>query len=621
MTRKSAALFTLIIVAAGIGVFCADFADLPAGHRGVEPGAIEPAETTADLATLLSDNSGDNLAYWRDKPHLKAAFAYQIEPRFSAADRETAARLSAGEFAPSRHFAWTRPGVPPPWDYNPDNNRTYDFYKHSLQWVVPLIEKWVCDADPDALTLTKRIITDWVLGNPTPPGASAYAWRDHTTSYRTRLFCWFWELWRDQAPDDPEFTRLFLAAVHRHATFLADDRNYTPTSNHALHMDGSLLAAAVTFPEFKDATRWRSVVDTRLAAYVARNFSPEGFNLEQSPFYHWYVIGRLGEITEFLRANDQAVNPAVADALDRAISVWPYLIRPDWLLPNVGDSGGGASRSWPAQARAYLGHEPPPPAPSSIANPRTDDAGFFLSSQVGYAFFTSYAVGEPDPAADTYVLFRCNSWPHSSHCHTDALSFELFGRGREWLVDSGRLNSEEDTLERRYMRSPRAHNVLLVDDSDFGFNPVELVDSGRTPECDFVSARHALPTAWHTRRFEFHPDRTIRLVDTVESRDDRPHLCSQLFQVAPNLRVDVVSDSEIRLVAPDGRMCVITQIGDAGAWSTVTGQVEPFQQGWYSRKFNEREPITTVFYSTPRPRKRCEFVTEVVLRDEAFEEP
>jgi hypothetical protein len=294
----------------------------------------------------------------------------------------------------------------------------------------PLVEAWKCQGDAESLALATRIIEDWIRTNAKPPGASPYAWNDHATAQRARILCWFWELWRTSQEFDPDLARLLLASIYQHAVYLADERNYVPKSNHGMQMDASLFAIAVGFPEFKQSGHWRKLAAERLARYVERNFSSEGFLLEQSPAYHFYVIRNIGLIIAFLRANDEPIPDTVVRRMEKAIAVYPYLIRPDGKIPNVGDSDDILTAGWRAGLTELWGAKLPPTAPSSAPNPRDDQTSFILSFQAGYAVFTSYRVDRPKPETDTYVLFRCHSF-RGWHAHRDALSFELSSRLRQ----------------------------------------------------------------------------------------------------------------------------------------------------------------------------------------------
>ena len=208
---------------------------------------VRQEQLAEDLARVFLDDRSAEMHYWRSKPRLNTTFAYPRQPQLTDSGRKAVRRMKVGEFQANPLFDWKPMGVPPPWDENPFDSQTYDFYLHALRWIEPLVDAWVSEADMESLALMQSVVESWIRTNSTPPGASRYAWDDHATSYRMRIFCWFWELWRTTDAYDPDFARLLLASIYQHGVYLADDANYHATSNHALHMDGSLLAAVVTF--------------------------------------------------------------------------------------------------------------------------------------------------------------------------------------------------------------------------------------------------------------------------------------------------------------------------------------------------------------------------------------
>jgi glycosyltransferase involved in cell wall biosynthesis len=585
----------------------------PSGQESFED--VDPVAWSERVEELLTGPGTESLfAHFRDKQPLQGTYRYSRRPKPTIRDREEAGHLLAGRFRGHNRFPWMYLGVPPPWDVNPVDNRTWDFGRHALEWLVSLVTVAAADGDERCWSLARRVLEDWIESNSKPPGLSRYAWNDHTGAIRLRIICWFWELWRHSDAFEEGLARLLLASVYQHALFMLDERHYRPDSNHGLEMDASLLAAALTFPEFDMASRWRREALRRLVRYVARNFSPEGFHLEQSPSYHSFVLQRLGHVVGFLRENLEQVPDRLERALEAAASVWPYLVRPNHTLPTVGDSDLSAGpREWRAVLERSWGRKVPPAAASSALNARSDGADFLLSFPAGYAIFTAYDVtaGESD-TVDTHLLFKCNSF-QSTHCHNDALSFVLYGHGRDWLVDSGYLNYEEGSAEREYMRSARAHNVVLVDERDFDYHPCSLSRWARTAQEDLVEARHELPEAIHTRTLRFRPPAELVITDLLEARDDLRHSFTQLFHAAPGLQVELISPSSARLEAGDGRACEIEQLGPGG-WTVVTGQREPMQ-GWFSPTYGELEPAPVLLYASPAPAGRFSFLTRIRLID------
>ena len=108
----------------------------------------------------------------------------------------------------------------------------------------------------------------------------------------------------------------------------------------------------------------------------------------------------------------------------------------------------------------------------------------------------------------------------------------------------------------------------------------------------------------------------------MNSTDDKPHAYSQLFHLAPDLEVKIVSEEVAHVVAPHGKTCVIRQTGAAGRWRVVEGQTEPYWQGWYSPAFGRIQPAPALYYTSAEQRD-CTFVTRIQLihEDRAATQP
>ena len=399
-----------------------------------------------------------------------------------------------------------------------------------------------------------------------------------TSSYRTKTFGFLWAL-------------LDL-----------DYRNYRPNSNHGLEGIGALWAAAITFPFFREAAAWEAKAQERLEQWLADNLSPEGFHLEQSPSYHWFVLLRLAAIDRFLCANGRPLDD-LSRAAGRAAQVWPYLLKPNGAVPTVGDSSPIAPANWRAMLERRWGRPLPSPFPfpaETGAIPCSDRAerGFLLvSKEAGYAVFASTHAPFGDPDA-IYVLFRCRAF-ESPHCHYDALSFILYGLRRDWVVDSGYLSYHEWDPRRQYLRSPRAHSLVTAGTRDFRTRANECLEWGRTSEGDFVVSYHDLPAGRHTRWLLFTPPHQLTIVDQLHSARRRKVQWAQLFQLAPDLEVEIVSEAEAHLKAPDGARCIIRQ-SVPGRWRVARGEERPRLQGWFSESYGDWEPTTTLMFR-PRP--------------------
>ncbi len=557
-------------------------------------------------------------AWWHNKPPLRVTLQYPREGRLSARERDALRHLRQGQFRPSDLFKWEALGVPPSWESLQSRGGTYQFYLHAMGWTVPLVRDWAENGDRRSLDLALSCWRAWAARYGQPTDAAPRAWSDHAVSYRARVLCWMWELWRRSDAFDPKTARLLLEWIQRHGAWLADDGNYPPQSNHGLHMDASLIGLTVTVPELPQAAAWRRHAVERIGRFVRGGFSAQGFYLEQAPFYHWYVLTNFGQLAVFLRANDQPVPEAVEQALRRGLAAWPWLVRPDGRVPNIGDSGSAIPGDWTKRARSWLNADPPPPAPDSSPNPRGDGSRMLVDPQAGYAVFRSDGAVPPE---SFYAVFRCNATPYSNHCHDDALSFELFARGRDWFVDSGKYSYDARHWLRKYMVSPAAHNRVLIEGVDASFPPVRVLRSERTADADLVVARIEYACGRHTRRFEIHPPATLIIEDTIEARDGQPRRVRQLWHTAPDLVVNIVTRQVAVLVAPDGARCTVRQINDAGQWQIVRGQTGPEPMGWYSRDFGQVVPIATLIYRTREPATHIDLRTELHITPPGPDDP
>lgn len=162
MTRHKLALIIGLLLTSVLA--CADDADFR---------TIDVLKLSRDLSKILREPAMTTAAYWRSKPSLSATFAYPREPTLSQAERKNIDRLKRGQFSPHKLYEWQALGVPPSWSVNPVDSRTYDFYRHALVWLQPLVEASVAEHDLEARTLLQRVIEDWVRNNSRPPGALA----------------------------------------------------------------------------------------------------------------------------------------------------------------------------------------------------------------------------------------------------------------------------------------------------------------------------------------------------------------------------------------------------------------------------------------------------------------
>lgn len=202
---------------------------------------------------------------------------------------------------------------------------------------------------------------------------------------------------------------------------------------------------------------------------------PDGGHYERSPSYHLVVLRDLLEV--------QAASPHswLAEAIERMRVFAAALARPDGAPALFNDGTVDAPR---------LDLPEPPPGLTVL-----EDSGFVVVREG--ELWLGMRVG---PSAPEYL---------PPHAHADALSLQLWWRGRPVLVDPGSSTYEPGPV-RDWERSTRAHSTVTVDGKD-QFRVWGAFRSGPMPEVKLLYAREgaveasvALPgRIRHVRRVEW----------------------------------------------------------------------------------------------------------------------
>ena len=86
-----------------------------------------------------------------------------------------------------------------------------------------------------------------------------------------------------------------------------------------LNLALALLLAAVNFPEMARADEWRQLGVDRLTQVMEQSVDADGVEIEQSTFYHFYVMNFAWEIFEWAQANDIELSDTFNQKLARMV--------------------------------------------------------------------------------------------------------------------------------------------------------------------------------------------------------------------------------------------------------------------------------------------------------------
>ncbi len=264
----------------------------------------------------------------------------------------------------------------------------------------------------------RRLIATWIEAHPPHDGD---AWHPYPLS--TRAGNWVAALTLLPELASPELSRSLWRQLQRLRVNVEDD----VLGNHVIRNARALVLGGTSFGAADLTRRGIELLRRELPEQVLR----DGGHYERSPAYHLVVLRDLLEI--------QAASPHswLADAIDRMRVFAAALERPDGAPALFNDGTVDAPQ---------LDLPEPPEGLSVFA-----DSGFVVVRDG--PLWLAFRCG---PAAPTFL---------PAHAHADALSFQLWWRGRPVVVDPGTFTYEPGA-DRDWFRSTRAHSTVCIDGRD-----------------------------------------------------------------------------------------------------------------------------------------------------------
>jgi len=476
-------------------------------------------------------------------------------------------------------------------------------------------------------------LESWLDQNPFGQGMN---WRS-PLELGIRLINWVWaiDLIRESGLFRDEFRRRVLLAVYLHCW--ENTRKYSRGSsanNHLVGEAAGVYIACAYFQELPEAAPWRAESREILRREIAAQTYTDGCTREQALGYEFFVLqfyllcglagARIGEdfprdywlrfetMLEFLGrlAEGGDALPLFGDCDDGYVLNLGSSPHDTRTLLGIGAvlTGRRDFRTWagrwqePAQwlfgkaGRERFDAIPAlPPAP-------LESRGFADS---GYYLLQSGEAASPNRIS---VLFDCGELglgALAAHGHADALSFSLRAFGTDLLVDPGTYDYFTHPAWRRYFRSTRAHNCLVIDDTDqsemlgpfmWGRRAAarctrwEPIKQGGTVAGEHDGYRRLVDPVLHRRTLDLDgATGTLTVRDEIEARDR--HAVALYFHLSEHCRVTAVQQNRCEIAVAGGR--AVLELDPGLAMELCTGAEQPIL-GWVSRGYHRKVPTTTV---------------------------
>ncbi len=387
-----------------------------------------------------------------------------------------------------RYFRWIRPAPYPggydikvPWELS----RCHHLVRLGQAY-------WLTGHEAYAREFVAQV-EDWVAANPRPWGVNWACAME--AAIRAVNWLWAFHLVRGaQAPDDA-FARRLCASLLEHGRHILRnlERQGDFANNHYLADLIGLLHLGMLCPWADEAASCRDLALRELWAAVKKQVWPDGVYFEASTAYHRLATEMLLSAVALCQHNGVAVPEPVMDRLERMLEFVLWSTRPDGTVPAIGDGDNGrllrfsvwtdAAREWTdyryllAIGAVLLGRDDL----ARAAGDQWQEALWLLGTRAtGVAMAHSvHSAGLSLPSRafrdggfyilrhrDLHMIMRAGpngQNGYGGHAHNDALSFELYARGRSWIVDPGTYVYTADYRARDRFRATASHNVVQVD--------------------------------------------------------------------------------------------------------------------------------------------------------------
>jgi hypothetical protein len=400
-------------------------------------------------------------------------------------------------------------------------------------------------------------------------------------------------------------------ALFEHGLFIAAnlENKYEVTSNHFLSDLVGLYFLACVFEELESGRRWHKLCRDSLEKEIQTQVLADGADYESSLSYHRLVTELFLAAARLAQLSGRPLSAAYHQRLRRMVEFLIKVLRPDGLMPQVGDADDGRAHiftrygDWTRQdPRHLLGPAAllfQEPSWWAVAGPDaaweaawwfgTDEAALasiiaLCGRQAAVQRFAAPAnasarlpdcfelLGDAGLAvvrtSGFYLLVtnsRVGTGGFGNHKHNDQLSFECHIDGAPLIVDPGSYVYTSDPDARNLFRGTAYHNTLRIDEQEQnelrGEYLFRLFEAAHPEHLEFAIAdgsaiyrgRHRgyarlAGAVTHERRFAAWPGQGVLTIsDTLVGEGE--HALAWHFHLAPGVEVVVAENGFFRLVA------------------------------------------------------------------------
>ncbi|MEG0250017.1 MAG: cell wall-binding repeat-containing protein [Peptostreptococcus sp.] len=341
---------------------------------------------------------------------------------------------------------------------------------------------------------------------------SSMMWHDETVGRRLNYYLNFYKSgYNVMSASELDLLKKAMADM---ANRIAYTNFWAGINNHGMFQDLAILCYA---DEFGNKDMYR-LAARRLETYFEECFDKDGVHLENSPEYHFVILGELKHVIDnvdknaFKDYNHLYQTYKNSEAFSRAI------ILPNGYLPNIGDT-----KTEKINLNDYYAGDP--------------------NNEKIYGRSTFYDAGyDIVKNSESYLLFRAG-YKNDVHHHNDDLSIWLYKNGNI-ITEVGSFGYEYSNPYADYSTSFEAHNNLVVDGKNVAKGRDVILQQAPSSNTMKGSSKRIQKVKFE-RQLDYNDNLTnVKITDKIESLDKKEHKYELRFHLDPEIRAEIVTNSD-----------------------------------------------------------------------------
>lgn len=221
-------------------------------------------------------------------------------------------------------FSPVKINPPIKWDEDPYNERYWRFLFYSLRPTRHLLYAWGETGNDKYKDKLLEIIGGFIDNGMN----KIYSWDDaQGVAFRTMTLINVWWKLREKNALSEEMSGEILEALKIHGEFLSERKHYDSMNNHGITQSAALLLLANNFPDMPGAKESERLSRDRLVKGIYNLIDKDGVLIENSPYYHFYIIQKYWQIYKYLDKYNVNFESGFKERMEKMISYGTFILQ------------------------------------------------------------------------------------------------------------------------------------------------------------------------------------------------------------------------------------------------------------------------------------------------------